>query len=127
MQSFGIENTKLIIHQDSLDLKSSILSEIDKRTAAVSEKDLTIRALNNELTKYQVVNPELDRDIKVLFPELNSYSMGMQQHYAKADSVANLIAFIYTSPAALAQIQQDKLQKWLRNQFPKDSVEIIRR
>jgi len=127
MQTFGIENTQLIIHQDSLDLKSSILSEIDKRTAAVSEKDLTIRALNNELTKYQVVSPELDRDIKVLFPELNSYSMGMQQHYAKTDSVANLIAFIYTSPTALTQIQQDKLQKWLKNHFPKDSVEIIKR
>ncbi|MGJ1414136.1 TIGR00341 family protein [Sphingobacterium multivorum] len=127
MQTFGIDNTRLIIHQDSLDLKSTILSEIDKRTAAVSEKDLTIRALNNELTKYQVVSPELDRDIKVLFPELNSYSMGMQQHYAKADSVANLIAFIYTAPTPLTAIQQNKLHDWLKNHFPKDSIEIIRR
>jgi|GEM_PF-6494797 len=53
--------------------------------------------------------------------------MGMQQHYAKTDSVANLIAFIYTSPAALTQIQQNKLQKWLKNHYPKDSVEIIKR
>ena len=127
MQTFGIDNTRLIIHQDSLDLKSTILSEIDKRTAAVSEKDLTIRALNNELTKYQVVNPELNRDIKVLFPEVSTYSMGMQQHYAKADSVANLIAFIYTAPTPLTAVQQNKLHDWLKNHFPKDSIEIIRR
>ncbi|MEZ0453184.1 TIGR00341 family protein [Sphingobacterium thalpophilum] len=127
MKSFGIDNTALVIHQDSLDLKSSILSEIDKRNAAVSEKDLTIRALNNELARYQIANPELDRDIAVLFPELNSYSIGMQQHYAKKDSLANRVAFIYSAATPLVQAQQEKLQKWLTNHFPKDSVEIIRR
>lgn len=127
MMNFGIQNTDLIIHQDSLDLKSTILSEIDKRTAAVSEKDLTIRALNNELTKYQLANPELDQDINVLFPELDSYSIGVQQRYAKKDSIANRIAFIYSSATPLAQPQQEKLQKWLKNHFSKDSVEIIKK
>lgn len=53
MASFGIEHTDLIIRQDSFDLKTTILSEIDKRSAAVNDKDLTIRALNNELARYQ--------------------------------------------------------------------------
>lgn len=127
MQTFGIDNTSLIIHQDSLDLKSTILSEIDKRTAAVSEKDLTIRALNNELAKYQLASPSLDRDIAVLFPELSSYSIGIQQQYAKKDSLAGRIAFIYSSTAPLPLPQQEKLHKWLKNHFPKDSVDIINR
>ncbi len=125
MESFGITNTNLVIHQDSLDLKSSILSEIDRRTAAVSEKDLTIRALNNELAKYQLASPQLDRDIAVLFPELNSYSIGVQQHYAKADSVARIVAFIYATKTPLPLAQHEKLQQWLQNHFPKDSVAII--
>lgn len=125
METFGITNTALVIHQDSLDLKSSILSEIDRRTAAVSEKDLTIRALNNELAKYQLANPQLDRDISVLFPELSSYSIGTQQYYVKTDSVANLVAFIYATKIPLPQTQQEKLKRWLQNHFPKDSVAII--
>ncbi|MGB3064183.1 TIGR00341 family protein [Sphingobacterium thalpophilum] len=127
MKSFGIDNTTLIIHQDSLDLKSSILSEIDKRNAAVSEKDLTIRALNRELDRYRIANSELDRDIAVLFPELSSYSIGVQQHYAKKDSLVNRVAFIYSAATPLVQSQQEKLQKWLKNHFPKDSVEVIKR
>lgn len=127
MESFGIDNTNLVIHQDSLDLKSSILSEIDKRTAAVSEKDLTIRALNNELAKYQLANPSLDQDIAVLFPELSSYSIGVQQQYAKKDSLSKRIAFIYSATAPLPRAQEDKLNKWLKNHFPKDSVEVIKR
>ncbi|CAM3452440.1 hypothetical protein [Sphingobacterium prati] len=83
MESFGIAHTDLIIRQDSLDLKTTILSEIDKRSAAVNDKDLTIRALNNELAKYQVASPQLDKDLAVLFPELQSYSIGQQQYYAK--------------------------------------------
>lgn len=127
MESFGIDNTNLVIHQDSLDLKSSILSEIDKRTAAVSEKDLTIRALNNELAKYQLANPSLDQDIAVLFPELSAYSIGVQQQYAKKDSLSKRIAFIYSATAPLPRTQEDKLHNWLKNHFPKDSVEVIKR
>ena len=91
----------------------------------MSEKDLTIRALNNELTKYQLANPQLDRDISVLFPELSSYSIGTQQYYVKTDSVANLVAFIYTTKTPFPLTQQEKLTRWLQNHFPKDSIAII--
>ncbi|GAA4179411.1 DUF389 domain-containing protein [Sphingobacterium ginsenosidimutans] len=127
MESFGIAQTDLIIRQDSLDLKTTILSEIDKRSAAVNDKDLTIRALNNELAKYQVASPQLDKDLTVLFPELQSYSIGQQQYYAKKDSLANVVAFIYSSKNPLAEGQQLKLRLWLKNRFPKDSLQIIDR
>ncbi|HLS95552.1 putative hydrophobic protein (TIGR00341 family) [Sphingobacterium allocomposti] len=126
MQSFGIHNTELIIRQDSLDLKSTILSEIDKRTVSVNEKDLTIRALNNKLSSFQLANPELDRDIKIIFPELTFYSIGRQQQYAAADSLADHIAFVYSAQEQLAPAQQRKLRQWLENHFPQDSITIIR-
>ncbi|MFD1770455.1 DUF389 domain-containing protein [Sphingobacterium suaedae] len=125
MRAFGIDNTQLIIRQDSLDLRSTILSEIDKRNVSVSEKDLTIRALNNTLSSYQLADPELDRDIKIIFPTLSSYSIGRQQFYAKKDSLVNHIAFIYTASEPLETIERDKLGAWLKNHFPKDSITIV--
>lgn len=127
MQSYGIENTDLIIRQDSFDLKSSILSEIDRRSVSVNEKDLTIRSLNNELSKFQLASPALSQDINILFPELSTYSIGLQQHYVSSDSIINMVAFIYTSKENLPEQQRIKLKQWLDNRFPKDSVAVIYR
>ncbi|MGO3807866.1 MAG: TIGR00341 family protein [Sphingobacterium sp.] len=127
MAAFGVENTELIIRQDSFDLKSTIMNEIDKRSVAVNEKDLTIRALNNRLSSYSLANPQLDRDIKIIFPELSFYSIGRQQQYATRDSLTSHIAFIYSSEQQLVTNQELKLTQWLNNHFPNDSVSIIRR
>lgn len=125
MHSFGVDNTELIIRQDSLDLKSSILSEIEKRSIKVNEKDLTIRSLNNKLSSFQPANPEMDRDIKTLFPEITHYSIGRQQQYANQDSLINYIAFIYTSAEKFPKTQHQKLEGWLKNHYPKDSISLI--
>ncbi len=127
MASFGISNTELRIRQDTIDLQSSILSEIDRRTVAVNEKDVTIRALNNRISQYEMATPQLERDIRVLFPEITSYSIGRQQSYAKADSLISKIGFIYSAAQEMNDVQMEKLTKWLSNHFPKDSIETIRK
>lgn len=93
----------------------------------MNEKDLTIRALNNRLSSYSLANPQLDRDIKIIFPELSFYSIGRQQQYATRDSLTSHIAFIYSSEQQLVTNQELKLTQWLNNHFPNDSVSIIRR
>lgn len=127
MVSFGIGNTELLIRQDTIDLQSSILSEIDRRTVAVNEKDVTIRALNNKISQYEMATPQLERDIRVLFPEISSYSIGRQQSYANVDSLVNRIGFIYSAEQEMSDLQAEKLRKWLSNHFPQDSIETIRR
>lgn len=125
MQSFGLRNTELVIRQDSLDLKSSILSEIEKRSGRVNEKDLTIHSLNNRLANFQPANPEMNRDIKTLFPEISSYSIGRQQQYVDKDSLTEYIAFIYTYKEQFPKSQHYKLVGWLKNHFPKDSISVM--
>lgn len=125
MQSFGLKNTELVIRQDSLDLKSSILSEIEKRSVKINEKDITIRTLNNRLASFQAAKPELNRDIKTLFPEISSYSMGRQQQYVGQDSLIEYLAFIYTYNEPFPNAQRQKLNGWLKNHFPKDSITFI--
>ncbi|MBE8723021.1 DUF389 domain-containing protein [Sphingobacterium pedocola] len=127
MVGFGIENTELLIRQDTVDLQSSILSEIDRRTVAVNEKDITIRTLNNKISTYEIASPTLKRDISVLFPEISSYSIGRQQQYGANDSLATNVAFLYTTDQELAPVQREKLASWLGNRFPTDSIDVIRK
>lgn len=127
MASFGILNTELLIRQDTIDLQSSILSEIDRRTVAFNEKDVTIRALNNKIAQYEMATPQLESDIRILFPEITDYSIGRQQAYATKDSLVTKVAFIYVTDTLFAAQQVEKLTKWLTNHFPLDSVETIRK
>ncbi|TJZ53339.1 DUF389 domain-containing protein [Sphingobacterium olei] len=127
MVDFGIENTELLIRQDTVDLQSSILSEIDRRTVAVNEKDITIRKLNNKISMYEIGSPTLKSDIRVLFPEISLYSVGRQQQYETNDSLVTNIAFLYTADPALTPVQKEKLASWLANRFPTDSIEVIQK
>jgi len=125
MKNFGIENTDLIIRQDSLDLKSSILSEINQRNSSVNEKDLAIRALNNRLAKYDLGKDKLHTNINILFPEVDNYSIGIQNKYVAQDSLTEHIAFIYSTKERLTEDQDIKLKKWMKSQFPQDSMVFI--
>lgn len=127
MQTFGIENTELIIRQDSLDLRSSILNEINQSNTSVNEKDLTIRALNNRLAKYDMMDDRLRSNMTILFPEVNKYSIGIQNQYVTQDSLAKYIAFIYSTTEAFTGEQDNKLQEWIKSQFPQDSLEFIKK
>ncbi|NGM66190.1 DUF389 domain-containing protein [Sphingobacterium sp. SGR-19] len=127
MKSLGIENTKLVIRQDSLDVRTSILDEINQRNISVNEKDLTIRALNNKLAKYELDNHQFQSDLSILFPDIEDYSIGVQSRYVQTDSISKHIAFIYAPKETLTEEQINKLKQWVHNQFPRDSIDFIQR
>ena len=126
MESYGIENTALVIKQDSIDLRSAILSEIDKHTVSVNAKDLTIRSLNQRLSRYELVNTKLSHDIQILFPQITHHSIGVQQYYNQRDSLMHYIAFVYQTKDDFPVTEDKKLKKWLSVQFPKDSLAFIK-
>lgn len=123
---YGIEDTELIIKQDSVDLRSTILSEIDKHTVSVNEKDLTIRSLSQRLSRYELANAQINHDIQILFPEIAHYSIGVQQYYNPKDSLINYIAFVYQTKDDLPEDEEQKLKKWLSGQFPQDSIAFVK-
>lgn len=125
LTEYGIENTNLIIRQDSLDLKQDILKEINKQSYVASEKDITIRNLNQRLRTYELANDKFHQDLKVLFPEISTYSIGRQTAYIRADSTSQIITLVYKSKEELENVESSKLKNWLKNQFPQDSVSII--
>lgn len=108
LASYGVENTELIIKQDSVDLRSAILSEIDKHTVSVNEKDLTIRSLNQRLSRYELANVQLRLDMAILFPQIAHYSIGVQQYYNTRDSLVNYIAFVYQAKDDFPEEEKQK-------------------
>lgn len=82
----GIHNTILNFRQDDADLKSEILSELNKQDASLSEKDVTINNLRQELDKYKVNEPGIVRELNLLFPEIKDVSLGKIEKFAGTDS-----------------------------------------
>lgn len=103
-------NASLQIRQDDTDLKSEILNEVNKRNTSISEKDLTINSLRQELDRYKVNDPSLVREMNILFPELRDITLGKVEKYPATDSAKLSFLFLYGSRA---KTDTTKLRKWL--------------
>ncbi len=107
---FKIQNTNLIIRQNTEDLKAEILNEINARNITVSEKDLQINELQNELNTFKIGSPQLVSEIKILFPDINNISIGNVQSYNK-DNEVNLETVVFYE--STKKIDEAKLKSWL--------------
>jgi uncharacterized hydrophobic protein (TIGR00271 family) len=122
LKDFGINNTNLVIKQNTSDLKSEILNEINLQKNSVSEKDLQINLLKGELNLYKTENPELVKEIKILFPEIKEISLGKLQTFYKPDSTGVETAIIYQSEN---QVDEEKLKLWLANKLKTDKIILM--
>ncbi len=121
---FGITNAQLTIKQNTKDLKSEILSEINKNTISMSEKEVQINLLSNELKKYKYDNAQLYRELTVLFPEVQHIAIGKVQNFIKADSIVESTVAVYTADK---NIDEAKLRQWLSMKLEDNSVEVIKK
>lgn len=122
LKDFGINNTHLIIKQNTTDLKAEILNEINLQKNNISEKDVQINVLKNELNQYKMNDPELIKEIKILFPEINEIAVGKVQNFYKKDSTAVETALLYNSNS---KIDEQKLQSWLENKLKSNKIILV--
>ncbi|EEI93045.1 hydrophobic domain protein [Sphingobacterium spiritivorum ATCC 33300] len=127
LSGYGIFNTQLIIRQDSTDLKKDILEEINKRSENLSQKDIAIRNLTNELAMYKFDDPKLINEIDILFPEIKVYSVGKQLHVIRQDSTVVNTVLLYEAESPLTDENKSKLQTWLGSRINDPHIEIVRR
>ena len=127
LSGYGIFNTQLIIRQDSTDLKKDILEEINKRSENLSQKDIAIRNLTNELAMYKFDDPKLINEIDILFPEIKVYSVGKQLHMIRQDSTVVNTVLLYEAESPLTDENKSKLQTWLGSRINDPHIEIVRR
>jgi len=124
---YGIENTKLIVKQETSDLKAEILNEINSQTKNVSEKDITIKKLKQELSKYKFDNGLLLKEVQILFPEIDEISIG--NHLAKETKGKEIFqtVVVYKTSKKNEKIGEDRLKDWLKLKLSLKEIEIIRR
>lgn len=125
MGSYRLHGTELLIRQDTSDLKGDILAEIQKQSQHVSEKDITIQNLRNELAAYTFKDRETIKEITALYPDLAPFSIGKQTVFVNADSSFNRTVLLYDADKELPKEQLNRLSSWLSVKLKSDSVLVM--
>src|SRR5690606_26694062 len=119
----GATNTEISFRQNDDNLKSEILSEINKNNNAISEKDITINRLRNELNKYKLSDSTIIKELRILFPSISQLSIGKVEQYEPSDSSFIHGMLLYKTTQA---IEESKLKEWLKERLNLAEVTVIK-
>jgi len=126
LKEFGLMNAQLIIKQDATDLKSEILNEIGKKDNILSEKDIMINNLRNELDKYSVKDSGVVKEMAILFPKFQNVSIGKITDFPNTDS-ARLATIVMYSSEKEDKDDEEKLKQWMSQKLADRNTKVIRR
>ncbi|ROH96606.1 DUF389 domain-containing protein [Chryseobacterium cucumeris] len=126
LKEFGLMNAQLIIKQDATDLKSEILNEIGKKDNILSEKDIMINNLRNELDKYLVKDSGVVKEMAILFPKFKNVSIGKITDFPNTDS-ASLATIVMYSSEKEDKDDEEKLKQWMSQKLADRNTKVIRR
>jgi uncharacterized hydrophobic protein (TIGR00271 family) len=124
LSDMGITNTELLFRQNSEDLKAEILNEINKQENQISQKDIAINELKNELDKYKLNDPALTRELNILFPEITDISIGNIEQHPNTDSVTIQGVMLYKTDKPIDEV---KLNTWLKERLKAANFLLIRK
>jgi uncharacterized hydrophobic protein (TIGR00271 family) len=119
---FKIKNTELIIKQNTENLKAEILNEISAQNSNVSEKDLQINAIQNELNSFKIGSLQLVTEIKILFPDIEDVSIGNVQSYDVNNQMKLETVVFYESAKSIDEV---KLKSWLEEKL-KVNLKVVK-
>lgn len=123
---YDISNTKLEIKQDAKDLKSEILNELNNQNKNLSEKDVLINNLQNELGEYKFDNSDIQKELKILFPELKNVSFGKHLLNQNTDSTKVLTVVLYQIDNKKENVDTEKIRNWLNQKLKITNVKLIK-
>lgn len=122
LELMGIKNTTLTFRQDENDVKSEILKELNQNQAVVSQKDLMINELKNQLDNYKFSDPNIIKEMSILFPELRDVSIGKIDRYPGTDSIKTQTIVIYK---ATKKAETTKLRSWLQQRLSTAELVVL--
>lgn len=122
----GLNDAKLVFRQDDADLKSEILNELGKQNVSISEKDLAISKLQQELEKYRVNEPGLTNEMEIIFPNLKEVALGkIEKNMAQQDSIITKLVVLYKTDHELKPDDKTKLTAWLQQRLKIEEVVLV--
>jgi len=117
----GLSNTTINIRQNNSDLKSEILSEINKNNTNLSEKDIALSNLRSELDSYKVSDSTLGKEINILFPDISGVSYGKIAQYPNTDSARLQFVMLYSGK----KVNEVQLKSWLEKRLNEKNVKLL--
>ncbi len=117
----GLAGTKLIIRQNDTDIKSEILSEINKFDTNISEKDIAISKLRQELDAYKISDSTLLKEIEILYPKMKNISYGKIEQYPLTDSARLQFTLVYSGN----DVNKAQLKNWLQKRLNEKNISLI--
>ncbi len=125
LQNFGIENTILVVKNNTADninlLKNDILNEVNKN----DEKSKKIIELEQELSSNKFDNIQLLKESKILIPKINAITVANNQ-FAQGDSLVEKAFLVYVAKEKLTNEEEAKLKSWIENRLNIENVEIFK-
>lgn len=124
--NYNLPNTKLLIKQDLKDLKNEILNEIGNQNKNISEKEILINNLKNELAAFKFENTDVEEEVRILFPEIKTLSLGKHILNQETDSMRTLTVVLFKPKDEKVETDVKKLQKWLEQKLKTKDIKIIK-
>ncbi|REC42376.1 DUF389 domain-containing protein [Chryseobacterium pennipullorum] len=125
LKNIGLLNTQMVIKQDATDLKSEILNELGQKNTVVSEKDLIINGLRQQLDRYTIKDSSLIKEINILFPDFNHISIGKITNNSNTDS-ANISTVVLYQSEKEEKEQEEKMKQWISEKLSDKNAKVIR-
>lgn len=122
LKAFNIQNTQIIIRQDSSFLADKKLTK-DAGNEASNKDEIIISQLQKELEQYKLSSGNLYPEVKALFPQFTSVSIGKQEVFTADTSLFVPVAF-YKSAATPDAAELNRFRNWLKVKLKVDSLMI---
>ena len=128
LKTYSIDNTKLVILQDSTDrllsLKGDILNEI-KGSQQVDDRDIRIAELQNEIALNRFDDVSIYNEAKILFPTIEKFSIANHNFLMKKDSVFKETVVIISSNKPLEKEETKKFEDWLKSKLAIKQLQVL--
>ncbi len=128
MNSYGLQNTNLIIKQNATNnlevLKKDILNEVNKNENYKNDKDQRILELEQKLTAITFDNKQLFSEINIIFPNIKSVSLSNQSN-TSTDTTIVMTTLLYNSNPKLNEKDKTKLKNWLVQKYKLQQIELV--
>ncbi|SHL90840.1 DUF389 domain-containing protein [Flavobacterium saccharophilum] len=122
--NYDLPNTKLIIRQDTVNLRKDIMNQINNNQSVVDQKDILINSLRNQLSQYNFNTNQISNEAKILFPAVTSLKIGNYTIENETTRSKVIPVILFQSKKDLDEPTQIKMKLWLKQRLAKDSIEV---
>ena len=124
LTAYDIINTKLIIRQDTINLRRDIINQINNNQNVADQKDIIITSLRSQLSQYNFNTSQINKEVKILFPAVTSLKIGNYTIENESTKSKVIPVILFQSKKDLDEPTQIKMKLWLKQRLAKDSIEV---